>query len=165
MCMCVLPFLALRVGITTDSLNKPWTEGKNIKGLAQQLVKSSSTISCQRVYRCILAGASNANLTGVPSPQILLATWVHWEISKREAISKLELNYPPFKKKNLGNIIASNLYKNVSITTENFCPTWHEENTSRLSPLSTLAGLTVGIADIPVVDDKAEIIWKNHTNV
>ena len=30
---------------------------------------------------------------------------------------------------------------------------------------STLAGLTVGIADIPVVEDKAEIIEESHKRV
>ena len=61
-------------------------------------------------------------------------------------IDGLELN-APFKKKNLGNIIA-----------ETFITTKTSAFLDRLKDLgyyhSTLAGLTVGIADIPVIDNK-----------
>ena len=78
----------------------------------------------------------------------------------KEAISKLELNVP-FKKKNLGNIIAEIFKRFRTTETSAFL--------DRLKDLgyhhSTLAGLTVGIADIPVVEDKAEIIEESHKRV
>ena len=64
----------------------------------------------------------------------------------KEVIEQLEINVP-FKKKNLGNIIAE-IFKRFRTT----------ETSALLDRLknlgyhhSTLAGLTVGIADIPVV--------------
>lgn len=60
----------------------------------------------------------------------------------------------PFKKGYLGNIIAE-VFKRYRTTATS-------EYLDRLKDLgyyqSTLAGLTVGIADIPVVEDKHEII-------
>ena len=60
-----------RVGIATDSLNKPWTEEQNTRFLLTTVGKSSSTTSCQKVYH-ILQEPNNANLTeGVPAKYFL----------------------------------------------------------------------------------------------
>ena len=68
---------------------------------------------------------------------------------------------PPFKKKNLGNIIAE-IFKRFRTTETSAL-------LDRLKDLgyyhSTLAGLTVGIADIPVIDNKQEIIDAAHHRV
>ena len=99
---------------------------------------------------------NNANLTeGVPAKYFLEPGQ-----DVKAAIEKLELNVP-FKKKNLGNIIAEIFKRFRTTETSAFL--------DRLKDLgyhhSTLAGLTVGIADIPVVEDKAEIIEESHKRV
>ena len=99
---------------------------------------------------------TNANLTeGVPAKYFLESGQ-----DIKEVIEQLEINVP-FKKKNLGNIIAE-IFKRFRTT----------ETSALLDRLknlgyhhSTLAGLTVGIADIPVVEDKAEIIEESHKRV
>ena len=76
------------------------------------------------------------------------------EIAKREIVS-------PFKKKNLGQIIAE-VFKRFHITETSMM-------LDRMKDLgykfSTRAGLTVGIADISVADNKKEILSEAHKQV
>ena len=147
--------LHTRVGIATDSLKKPWTASQKHKILMTTVGKIlfNAIMPEELPY---LQEPTNANLTeGVPDKYFL-------EPGKdiKEAIQELELNVP-FKKKNLGNIIAE-IFKRFRTTETSAL-------LDRLKDLgyhhSTLAGLTVGIADIPVVEDKAEIIEESHQRV
>ena len=76
------------------------------------------------------------------------------EIAKRDIVS-------PFKKKNLGQIIAE-VFKRIHITETSMM-------LDRMKDLgykfSTRAGLTVGIADISVADNKKEILEDAHKQV
>lgn len=76
------------------------------------------------------------------------------EIAKREIVA-------PFKKKNLGQIIAE-VFKRFHITETSMM-------LDRMKDLgykfSTRAGLTVGIADISVADNKKEILEEAHKQV
>ncbi len=76
------------------------------------------------------------------------------EIARREIV-------PPFKKKNLGQIIAE-VFKRFHITETSMM-------LDRMKDLgykfSTRAGLTVGIADISVADNKKEILEEAHKQV
>ena len=67
----------------------------------------------------------------------------------------------PFKKKNLGSIIAE-VFKRFRVTETSMM-------LDRMKDLgyhhSTLAGITVGVADINVADDKAQIIEESHQQV
>jgi len=144
-----------RVGIATDSLDKPWTEDQKHKILLTTVGKIlfNDIMPAELPY---LQEPNNANLTeGVPAKYFLESGQ-----DVKEAIEKLELNVP-FKKKNLGNIIAEIFKRFRTTETSAFL--------DRLKDLgyhhSTLAGLTVGIADIPVVEDKAEIIEESHKRV
>ena len=147
--------LHTRVGIATDSLNKPWTEAQQHKILLTTVGKIlfNDIMPAELPY---LQEPNNANLTeGVPAKYFLEPGQ-----DVKSAIEKLELNVP-FKKKNLGNIIAEIFKRFRTTETSAFL--------DRLKDLgyhhSTLAGLTVGIADIPVVEDKAEIIEESHKRV
>ena len=75
-------------------------------------------------------------------------------------IAKQEL-IQPFKKKNLGNII-SEVFKRFQVTETSMM-------LDRMKDLgykqSTMAGITVGVADINVADDKAQIIEDSHKQV
>ena len=99
---------------------------------------------------------NNANLTeGTPDKYFLEPG-----SDIKAAIAELPINQP-FKKKNFGNIIAE-IFKRFRTTETSAL-------LDRLKDLgyyhSTLAGLTVGIADIPVIDNKAEIIEESHERV
>ena len=78
----------------------------------------------------------------------------------KAAISSLELNVP-FKKKNLGNIIAEIFKRFRTTETSAFLDRLKDP---RLSPFN-VSRIDSGIADIPVVEDKAEIIEESIITV
>ncbi len=147
--------LHTRIGIATKSINKPWTPEHQNKILITTVGKVifNSIIPEGMPY---LNEPTEANLT--------TATDDRFFMDSGEDIHEYLKNLPtvlPFKKKHLGNIIAE-VFKRYRTTATS-------EYLDRLKNLgyhqSTLAGLTVGIADIPVVNDKAEIIAAAHKRV
>ncbi|HFL5474098.1 TPA: DNA-directed RNA polymerase subunit beta', partial [Streptococcus pyogenes] len=136
-----------RVGIAVDSMpNKPWKDSQRHKIMVTTVGKIlfNDIMPEDLPY---LQEPNNANLTeGTPDKYFLEPGQ-----DIQEVIDGLEINVP-FKKKNLGNIIAETFKRFRTTETSAFL--------DRLKDLgyyhSTLAGLTVGIADIPVIDNKAE---------
>lgn len=145
-----------RVGIAVDSMpNKPWKDSQRHKIMVTTVGKIlfNDIMPEDLPY---LQEPNNANLTeGTPDKYFLEPGQ-----DIQEVIDGLEINVP-FKKKNLGNIIAETFKRFRTTETSAFL--------DRLKDLgyyhSTLAGLTVGIADIPVIDNKAEIIDAAHHRV
>ncbi|HEQ8418517.1 TPA: DNA-directed RNA polymerase subunit beta', partial [Streptococcus pyogenes] len=145
-----------RVGIAVDSMpNKPWKDNQRHKIMVTTVGKIlfNDIMPEDLPY---LQEPNNANLTeGTPDKYFLEPGQ-----DIQEVIDGLEINVP-FKKKNLGNIIAETFKRFRTTETSAFL--------DRLKDLgyyhSTLAGLTVGIADIPVIDNKAEIIDAAHHRV
>ncbi|PNY18183.1 DNA-directed RNA polymerase subunit beta' [Streptococcus parauberis] len=145
-----------RVGIAVESMpNKPWKDSQRNKILVTTVGKIlfNAIMPEDLPY---LNEPNNVNLTeGTPDKYFL-------EPGKeiQELIDSLEINVP-FKKKNLGNIIAETFKRFRTTETSAFL--------DRLKDLgyyhSTLAGLTVGIADIPVIDNKVEILEAAHHRV
>ena len=147
--------LHTRVGIATDNLNKPWKDNQKHKIMMTTVGKILFNAIMPEGLP-YLQEPNNANLTeGTPDKYFLEPG-----SDIKAAIAALPLN-PPFKKKNLGNIIAE-IFKRFRTTETSAL-------LDRLKDLgyyhSTLAGLTVGIADIPVIDNKAEIIEESHERV
>ena len=147
--------LHTRVGIATDSLDKPWKDNQKHKIMMTTVGKILFNAIMPEGLP-YLQEPNNANLTeGTPDKYFLEPG-----SDIKAAIAALPLN-PPFKKKNLGNIIAE-IFKRFRTTETSAL-------LDRLKDLgyyhSTLAGLTVGIADIPVIDNKAEIIEESHERV
>ena len=148
--------LHTRVGITVDSMpNKPWTDEQKHKIMVTTVGKIlfNDIMPDDLPY---LQEPNNANLTEKTPDKYFLAPGqdIH------TVIDSLDINVP-FKKKNLGNIIAEIFKRFRTTETSAFL--------DRLKDLgyyhSTLAGLTVGIADIPVIDNKQEIIDAAHSKV
>ncbi|VGU85858.1 DNA-directed RNA polymerase subunit beta' [Streptococcus pyogenes] len=145
-----------RVGIAVDSMpNKPWKDNQRHKIMVTTVGKIlfNDIMPEDLPY---LQEPNNANLTeGTPDKYFLEPGQ-----DIQEVIDRLDINVP-FKKKNLGNIIAETFKRFRTTETSAFL--------DRLKDLgyyhSTLAGLTVGIADIPVIDNKAEIIDAAHHRV
>ncbi|MBF0845044.1 DNA-directed RNA polymerase subunit beta', partial [Streptococcus danieliae] len=144
-----------RVGIATDKLDKPWSEYQQGKIMVTTVGKIlfNAIMPAELPY---LQEPTNDNLVkGVPDKYFLESGQ---DIHK--VLADLELNVP-FKKKNLGNIIAE-IFKRFRTTETSAL-------LDRLKDLgyyhSTLAGLTVGIADIPVIANKEEIIETSHERV
>ena len=147
--------LHTRVGIATDSLDKPWKDNQKHKIMMTTVGKILFNAIMPEGLP-YLQEPNNANLTeGTPDKYFLEPG-----SDIKAAIAALPLNQP-FKKKNLGNIIAE-IFKRFRTTETSAL-------LDRLKDLgyyhSTLAGLTVGIADIPVIDNKAEIIEESHERV
>ena len=145
-----------RVGIAVDSMpNKPWKDNQRHKIMVTTVGKIlfNDIMPEDLPY---LQEPNNANLTEGTADKYFLEPGQDIQ----EVIDGLEINVP-FKKKNLGNIIAETFKRFRTTETSAFL--------DRLKDLgyyhSTLAGLTVGIADIPVIDNKAEIIDAAHHRV
>ncbi|EHJ51966.1 DNA-directed RNA polymerase subunit beta' [Streptococcus macacae] len=145
-----------RVGIAVDSMpHKPWTDNQKHKIMITTVGKIlfNDIMPADLPY---LQEPNNANLTDKTPDKYFLEPGSNI----KEAIKNLEINVP-FKKKNLGSIIAETFKRFRTTETSAFL--------DRLKDLgyyhSTLAGLTVGIADIPVIDNKQEIIDNAHRRV
>ena len=147
--------LHTRIGIATKSLNKPWTENQKDKILVTTVGKVifNSIIPEGMPY---LNEPTDVNLTTSTDDRFFM--------DARQDIKAVLAGIDtvrPFKKGYLGNIIAE-VFKRYRTTATS-------EYLDRLKDLgyhqSTLAGLTVGIADIPVVEDKHEIIDAAHKRV
>ncbi len=147
--------LHTRVGIATKSLNKPWTADQKDKIMATTVGKILFNAIMPEEFP-YLNEPTQENLTSQTDARFFMAPGEN----VTEFIQNLDL-VPPFKKKHLGNIIAE-VFKR-------FRTTLTSEMLDRLKDLgyhhSTKAGLTVGIADIPVVGDKHLIIEEAHDKV
>ncbi|SUN77760.1 DNA-directed RNA polymerase subunit beta' [Streptococcus macacae] len=144
-----------RVGIAVDSMpHKPWTDNQKHKIMITTVGKIlfNDIMPADLPY---LQEPNNANLTDKTPDKYFLEPGSNI----KEAIKNLEINVP--FKKNLGSIIAETFKRFRTTETSAFL--------DRLKDLgyyhSTLAGLTVGIADIPVIDNKQEIIDNAHRRV
>lgn len=147
--------LHTRIGIATKSLNKPWTENQKDKILVTTVGKVifNSIIPEGMPY---LNEPTDVNLTTSTDDRFFMDAGQ----DIKEVLAGID-TVRPFKKGHLGNIIAE-VFKRYRTTATS-------EYLDRLKDLgyhqSTLAGLTVGIADIPVVEDKHEIIDAAHKRV
>lgn len=147
--------LHTRIGIATKSLNKPWTENQQDKILVTTVGKVifNSIIPEGMPY---LNEPTDVNLTTSTDDRFFMDAGQNI----KEVLAGID-TVRPFKKGYLGNIIAE-VFKRYRTTATS-------EYLDRLKDLgyhqSTLAGLTVGIADIPVVEDKHEIIDAAHKRV
>ena len=135
--------------------NKPWTPEQQHKIIVTTVGKIlfNDIMPDDLPY---LIEPTNSNLTEKTPDKYFLEPGQDIQT----VIDNLEINIP-FKKKNLGNIIAETFKRFRTTETSAFL--------DRLKDLgyyhSTLAGLTVGIADIPVIDNKQEIIDAAHSKV
>ena len=147
--------LHTRVGIATKSLNKPWTADQKDKIMATTVGKILFNAIMPEEFP-YLNEPTQENLTSQTDDRFFMAPGEN----VIEFIQNLDL-VPPFKKKHLGNIIAE-VFKR-------FRTTLTSEMLDRLKDLgyhhSTKAGLTVGIADIPVVEVKHIIMDEAHDQV
>ncbi|WP_259771471.1 DNA-directed RNA polymerase subunit beta' [Lactococcus lactis] len=147
--------LHTRIGIATKSLNKPWTENQKNKILVTTVGKVifNSIIPEGMPY---LNEPTDVNLTTSTDDRFFMDAGQ----DIKEVLAGID-TVRPFKKGYLGNIIAE-VFKRYRTTATS-------EYLDRLKDLgyhqSTLAGLTVGIADIPVVEDKHKIIDAAHKRV
>lgn len=147
--------LHTRIGIATKSLNKPWTENQKDKILVTTVGKVifNSIIPEGMPY---LNEPTDVNLTTSTDDRFFMDAGQNI----KEVLAGID-TVRPFKKGYLGNIIAE-VFKRYRTTATS-------EYLDRLKDLgyhqSTLAGLTVGIADIPVVEDKHKIIDAAHKRV
>ncbi|MFV0556382.1 MAG: DNA-directed RNA polymerase subunit beta' [Lactovum sp.] len=144
-----------RIGIATNSLNKAWTEEQQHRILITTVGKV--------IFNSILPEEDFPYLNEV-NPANFIQTHDKYFLKAGENIKTHLESLPlanPFKKKDLGIIIAEVFKRYRTTATSEFL--------DRLKNLgyhqSTLAGLTVSIADIPIVDDKKSLIDLGHQNV
>ncbi|MCH4168373.1 MAG: DNA-directed RNA polymerase subunit beta' [Streptococcaceae bacterium] len=147
--------LHTRVGISTTQLDKPWTESQKGKILTTTVGKIifNEIMPPEFPY---LNEPTDSNLTDKTPEKYFVEAG-----GDVKTFIEAQPLVQPFKKKNLGNIIAE-VFKRFK-TTET------SEMLDRMKDLgyhhSTHAGLTVGIADISVANRKNEIINAAHDRV
>ncbi len=147
--------LHTRIGILASALERPWTEFQKDKILVTTVGKVlfNNIIPVGMPY---INEPTDDNLTSQTDDRFFMGAG--------EDISKFLENLPtvlPFKKKYLGKIIAEVFKRYGTTATSMFL----DELKNLGYHQSTLAGLTVGIADIPTVDKKPEIIEAAHAKV
>ncbi|WP_071130093.1 DNA-directed RNA polymerase subunit beta' [Enterococcus timonensis] len=147
--------LHTRIGIQTNSLDKPFTEQQKNQLLITTVGKVIFNEIMPKEFP-YLNEPTDFNLA-VQTPDkyfIDPAVDVLAHIQEQELVL-------PFKKKNLGNIIAE-VFKRFKVTETS-------KMLDRMKDLgykhSTHAGMTVGIADITVLAEKHEIIEEAHRQV
>jgi DNA-directed RNA polymerase subunit beta' len=147
--------LHTRVGISTTHLDKPWTDGQKGKILTTTVGKIVFNEIMPKEFP-YLNEPTDTNLADKTPDKYFVKAG-----GDVKAFIKKQPLVQPFKKKNLGNIIAE-VFKRFK-TTET------SEMLDRMKDLgyhhSTHAGLTVGIADISVANRKDEIIDAAHDRV
>ena len=147
--------LHTRIGILASALERPWTEFQKDKILVTTVGKVlfNNIIPVGMPY---INEPTDDNLTSQTDDRFFMGAG--------EDIAKFLENLPtvlPFKKKYLGKIIAEVFKRYGTTATSMFL----DELKNLGYHQSTLAGLTVGIADIPTVDKKPEIIEAAHAKV
>ena len=147
--------LHTRIGIKTTSLDKPFTESQKGKLLITTVGKVIFNEIMPKEFP-YLNEPTDYNLT-VQTPD---KYFVNPATDVKEFIKEQELVLP-FKKGNLGNIIAE-VFKRFAVTETS-------KMLDRMKDLgykqSTHAGMTVGIADITVLPQKHDIIEQAHKDV
>ncbi|MDR0297423.1 MAG: DNA-directed RNA polymerase subunit beta' [Streptococcaceae bacterium] len=147
--------LHTRIGMPTKEFNKAWTENQKDKIFITTVGKV--------IFNGIMPDEDFPYLNE-PTNENFVVMDDRWIVEPgtdiRAQIASLD-TVDPFKKKHLGNIIAEVFRRYHTTATSEFL--------DRLKNLgyhqSTLAGLTVGIADIPVVKNKEEIVADGHEQV
>ena len=145
-----------RIALNTESLpEKPWTENQKGKLLITTVgkVMFNEIMPVEFPY---LNEPTRENLEEATPDKFFVEPGIDIKahIEQQEIVG-------PFKKKNLGNIIAAVFKK------------YHVTETSRMLDkmkdlgyrISTRSGITVGIADILVLESKTEIIDRAHAQV
>ncbi|MFC4651969.1 DNA-directed RNA polymerase subunit beta' [Lactococcus nasutitermitis] len=147
--------LHTRIGIIASSLDRPWTDFQKDKILITTVgkVKFNEIIPNGMPF---INEPTEANLTTQTDDRFFMAQGLDIQDFLKELPTVL-----PFKKKYLGNIIAEVFKRYRTTATSVFLDELKDLGYHQ----STLAGLTVGIADIPVVDKKPEIIAAAHDKV
>ena len=144
-----------RVGILASALDRPWTQDQKDK----ILVTTVGKILFNNIIPSLMPfinEPTDVNLTTQTEDRFFMTSG--------EDIHEFLENLPtvlPFKKKYLGKIIAEVFKRYGTTATSMFL----DELKNLGYHQSTLAGLTVGIADIPTVDKKPEIIEAAHEKV
>jgi DNA-directed RNA polymerase subunit beta' len=154
--------LHTRIGIATQSMNKPWTDfqkGKILITTVGKVMFNSIMPEGNDIYpegMPYLNEPTDANITTQTDDRFFMEPGedIHARLAEIDTVL-------PFKKKHLGNIIAEVFKRYRTTTTSEFLDLLKNLGYHQ----STLAGLTVGIADIPVVPEKAEIIGAAHKRV
>ncbi|WP_374284444.1 DNA-directed RNA polymerase subunit beta' [Lactococcus sp.] len=147
--------LHTRIGILASALDRPWTEFQQDKILITTVGKVMFN-SIIPVGMPFINEPTDAALSSATDDRFFMGAG--------EDIHAFLENLPtvlPFKKKYLGKIIAEVFKRYGTTATSMFLDELKDLGYHQ----STLAGLTVGIADIPTVEKKPEIIEAAHAKV